>query len=145
MTHGRYIVEDRGFVSPCWIWQGGTQRQGYGRMRVDGRIVAAHRHYYEETHGPIDHGLTIDHLCRVPSCVNPEHLEPVTLTENLRRGSRTILSRPIVRAIKLRLRCALELNEGRVPDGLYAELAATYATRKGTIRAIRKGQTWRDV
>jgi hypothetical protein len=31
-------------------------------------------------------GLVIDHLCRVPLCVNPEHLEPVTLRENILRG-----------------------------------------------------------
>jgi hypothetical protein len=41
---------------------------------------------YELLVGPIPAGLVIDHLCRVPSCMNPAHLEPVTNAENIRRG-----------------------------------------------------------
>jgi hypothetical protein len=40
---------------------------------------------YELTYGPIPEGLVIDHLCRVRSCCNPEHLEAVTPEENNRR------------------------------------------------------------
>ena len=36
--------------------------------------------------GPIPEGLTLDHLCRVRACVNPAHLEPVTLRENTLRS-----------------------------------------------------------
>ena len=43
--------------------------------------------------GPIPEGLTLDHLCQNPNCVNPTHLEPVTRGENTRRG---LVSRPIV-------------------------------------------------
>jgi len=62
----------------------------YGRITVweDGRrrYVRAHRYSYEAFVGPIPEGLTLDHLCRVRNCVNPEHLEPVSLKENLLRG-----------------------------------------------------------
>jgi hypothetical protein len=37
--------------------------------------------------GPIPEGLTIDHLCKNPGCVRPDHLEAVTMRENIRRGS----------------------------------------------------------
>ena len=47
---------------------------------------AAHRFVYEQTKGPILEGLTIDHLCRVRCCVNPDHLEVVTIQENIQRG-----------------------------------------------------------
>ena len=42
---------------------------------------------YEDANGPIPDGLVIDHLCRIPSCVNPEHLEAVTPAVNNRRGA----------------------------------------------------------
>lgn len=81
-----YVEEDRGFETPCWIWQRATQSNGYGVVAVDGRTRRAHRHYYEQANGPIPAGLDIDHLCRQRACVNPDHLEPVTRSENLRRG-----------------------------------------------------------
>lgn len=49
--------------------------------------VRAHRFAYELVKGPIPEGLTLDHLCNVPLCVNPDHLEPVTLSENIRRAN----------------------------------------------------------
>ena len=49
-------------------------------------MVLAHRVYYERHVGPVPEGLELDHLCRNPGCVNPEHLEPVTHAENIRRG-----------------------------------------------------------
>lgn len=47
----------------------------------------AHRVVYEHELGPIPAGLTLDHLCRVRSCVNPAHLEPVTIGVNVLRGN----------------------------------------------------------
>lgn len=70
----------------CWLWQGALDRDGYGRVTVDGRGHPAHRVMYEVAVGPIPAGLTLDHLCRVPRCVNPSHLEPVTNAENARRA-----------------------------------------------------------
>lgn len=48
--------------------------------------MSAHRIAYEIVIGPIPDGLVIDHLCRIPACVNPAHLEPVTSRENVLRG-----------------------------------------------------------
>jgi hypothetical protein len=83
----RFIPEDRGYNTPCWIWQGKIAVTGYG-MRYMGEDIEelAHRVYYEWFVGPIPRGLTIDHLCRVRACVNPAHMEPVTRGENVRRG-----------------------------------------------------------
>lgn len=71
----------------CWPWTGSHMVNGYGKFRVDdGKQVLAHRYSYEHHVGPIPDGLVIDHLCRTRNCVNPDHLEPVTNEENLRRG-----------------------------------------------------------
>ena len=69
--------------SGCWIWTEGLA-SGYGRYGA--RTSMAHRLAYELVKGPIPDGLHIDHLCRVPSCVNPDHLEAVTRSVNSKRG-----------------------------------------------------------
>lgn len=73
-------------TSECWLWQGTTVHNGYGRFWDGERYVYAHRYSYEAFTGPIPEGLQLDHLCRVKACVNPLHLEPVTCRENLMRG-----------------------------------------------------------
>jgi hypothetical protein len=72
----------------CWVWTGSVRRRGYGRVRVNGgKQLPTHRVAYEALVGPIPAGMQLDHLCRVPGCVNPAHLEPVSQAENVRRGN----------------------------------------------------------
>lgn len=73
------------FASGCWEWQGSLIR-GYGAFADGAGNHLAHRYAYELLIGPIPDGLTIDHLCRNPRCVNPWHMEPVTIGENIRRA-----------------------------------------------------------
>lgn len=77
-------VEPTGF---CWNWTGHRNKTGHGRFHpTRNRSIAAHRFAYELLVGPIPEGLHLDHLCRNTACVNPDHLEPVTLKENVLRG-----------------------------------------------------------
>lgn len=69
----------------CWIWTGGTDHFGHGNFR-DGRVQKAHRWAWLFLVGAIAPGAHLDHLCREPRCVRPEHLEPVTAQVNVRRG-----------------------------------------------------------
>jgi hypothetical protein len=70
----------------CWNWRGNLNNKGYGYLNSHGKHYLAHRISYELFVGEIPEGLTIDHLCRNRRCVNPSHLEPVTLRENILRG-----------------------------------------------------------
>lgn len=85
---------DKSAPGGCWLWTGGLSAAGYGRIRVDGTLHYTHRFVYEHEVGPIPAGLEIDHLCRVRSCCNPEHLEAVTHGENVRRGDAVITHCP---------------------------------------------------
>ena len=89
----------------CWPWQGHVGSQGYGSCA--GPINSPHRAVYQLLVGPIPKGLVLDHLCHTLDlecpggppclhrrCVNPSHLEPVTNSENSRRGSTAINLRP---------------------------------------------------
>lgn len=85
----KYAISDDG----CWEWTGKINVYGYGvvslsRTEIGGRQGSrmAHRVVYESEIGPIPEGLDLDHLCRNRKCVRPDHLEPVTRKENLRRG-----------------------------------------------------------
>lgn len=75
-------------TNTCWLWMGrGWGRNcEYGAFWLNGRDHVAHRVAYEMAKGPIPEGLHLDHLCRTPKCVNPDHLEPVTNRENILRG-----------------------------------------------------------
>lgn len=82
-----HIAEDRGHATPCWIYQGCRTPGGYGMVHKPKYGTAvAHRAYYMSLVGPIPDGLDLDHLCRVRECVNPAHMEPVTRSENCKRG-----------------------------------------------------------
>jgi hypothetical protein len=77
----------------CWLWTG-TVSAGYGRFWLNGKTRAAHRVAYELFVTEIPEGLTIDHVkargCTSKLCVNPDHLEPVTLEVNCERRSELI-------------------------------------------------------
>lgn len=87
----------------CWAWTGALNSQGYGSVSIgNGATALAHRASWEAANGSIPEGAQIDHTCHNADpeckggdtcshrkCINPDHLEPVTQSENLRRAYRT--------------------------------------------------------
>lgn len=77
----------------CWLWTDAPNNTRYGVFAYQGTSTSAHRATYSLIKGAIPDGLVLDHLCRVRLCVNPDHLEPVTVQENRRRSLPTICIR----------------------------------------------------
>lgn len=74
----RYVVNSKG----CWVWQGSLDKDGYGTFFLRGAPRRAHRVGYYSVHGEIKDGNVVNHVCRNPSCVNPQHLQSITVLEN---------------------------------------------------------------
>lgn len=98
-------IEIGGHPTGCHVWRGFKDRNGYGaftpRKSSGIRMGVAHRFVYAHFVGPIPKGMTLDHLCANPSCVNPSHLEPVTLRENVRRSLRRRMAERAAEARRL--------------------------------------------
>lgn len=76
-------VDRSGGQDACWLWLARITKEGYGHFHFSGRTMLAHRISMGASQSP----LVIDHRCRVRSCVNPKHLELVTVRENCARGT----------------------------------------------------------
>ena len=70
----------------CWEWLLSLNDHGYGQIRINRQPFRAHRLSWQIHHGPVPEGMCLDHLCRNRACVNPAHLEPVSVRENNLRG-----------------------------------------------------------
>lgn len=127
-------------TSGCWLWMGAADPRGYGNILADGGRprLSAHRASYEIFVRPIPEGYVVDHLCRVPCCVNPRHLEAVTQQINVARG--IAVAKRISRAncpkghpysgINLRLRLAKDGKRWRQCVACLREASRVWIRRK---------------
>lgn len=107
----------------CWEWTGGRWANGYGQFWLRrGKNLAAHRFAYTTLVGPIPDGMTLDHLCRNRACVNPDHLEVISLRENILRGGNG---------------AANNARKTHCPNGHPYDLFNTYEKRDGKGRMCR--------
>jgi hypothetical protein len=135
-----YVVEDRGYKTPCWIWQLKITCWGYGQITVNRHCFNAHRYYYEQYKGPIPKIIDgqraePDHLCRVRACVNPEHLEVVTRTENVRRGLNAKLSKEAV----------VEIAPRYLAGESQSQIARSLGIGQTEVNLILRGMRWLGV
>lgn len=81
--------------TPCWMWTGEMNRNGYGRVWWKRARRVSHRAVWEWLFGDIEDGLLLDHRCSNRCCCNPLHLEPVTPKENTERGRAVLFGKVI--------------------------------------------------
>ena len=116
------MVEKPAGIDGCWLWRGATSHTGHGVYQGHG----AYRIAYEWMVGTVSDGMVIDHLCRVPACVNPHHLEPVTQATNMKRAAiaravefqgNTVIFTPVEYCRRGHVQNAETRHEYRAPDG----------------------------
>lgn len=71
----------------CWLWLDALDRDGYGTFFFRRLNRRAHRVAWFMRNGDLKEGLVINHTCRNRHCVNPQHLQAISVTENVMRDS----------------------------------------------------------
>lgn len=75
-------------INNCWFWIGWIDKDGYGKVRINGKNYMAHRVSYAMRHKDFDPAtsfnsdLTLDHICKDKACVRPSHLREISRLEN---------------------------------------------------------------
>jgi hypothetical protein len=119
-------------MSGCLIWTGRARDTDYAQVRFDGSRMGAHVAAWGLAGRVVPEGYHLDHLCRRPACVNVEHLEAVTPTENKRRG----------RATKLTAEKAAEIRRLRCQGWVAQDIADAYGVSRDRVYKIARGEGW---
>lgn len=131
ITDDLWTVTDCGHDTPCWVWNGTRKSQwGHCSVWMGGKEYSAHRTVYELHREKIPDGLELDHLCRNPPCVNPDHLEPVTHAVNIRRSPLAKLTQE-------------QVDEIRESDEHARKLAERFGVTTSTIYSILARTSWK--
>ena len=80
----------------CHLWNAAKQKQGYGMFSYDGKSLPAHRFAYLLHKGQIAENMVVHQTCENNSCVNPDHLELQTKSQNKKNYNSVRVSKEMV-------------------------------------------------
>lgn len=128
-----FVIDDKG----CHVWQGYADRNGYGRVYDPTlkHVDWVHRVSYREHVGPIPEKHELDHTCQNTLCVNPQHVEPVTRTEHVRRTFARLGKNDLHRSAALMRQQGLTYRE--IADVL--QMNGLDTAYQAVLAAVRKG------
>lgn len=92
-SHPRVVQRITIHENGCWVWNGETNRNGYGRVHFNQKKRVVHRVVWFLFYGELPADTVLDHLCRNRLCCNPSHLEPVSVFENTIRGQAVLFKK----------------------------------------------------
>lgn len=142
---------ERAVEGQCWTWTRSTNSAGYGTLTVAGRARYAHRLAYELAKGPIPKGADVMHSCDNPACINPDHLEVGTRSQNMAdchaRG-RSRIPKPILRgeqngAAKLTAEQVVDIKQRLGNGETQQTIADDFGVSQTLISAIKLGRLWK--
>lgn len=130
----------------CWQWNGATSEDGYGYFRVSGKTVKAHRWLYQFVVASIGDGLVLRHRCDNPACVNPDHLEPGSILQNVQdaieRGRRVDLQGAAHGRAKISDADVVEIRRRASLGESCRRISADYPISKSQIERIVNRTKW---
>ncbi len=124
--------------SDCWNWQLFKNKDGYGKVIIDGKSIGAHRLSYTINIGPIPKGINVCHHCDNPGCCNPSHLFLGTQKENMldmyKKGRQKNQGKPrILSALQLS-RAKNRISKGERMEDLAKELNVNQTTLRRNLK-----------
>ncbi len=141
--HSGYTVDQS---SGCWLWHRSKRAGGYGQIKVNGQIIAAHRFSWVLRHGGIPDKLFVCHSCDTPACVNPDHLFLGTARDNsvdmYSKGRKPGWIPPMQR---LTAEDVIRIREAKQCGASSASLAQTYGVNVSHVNKIIRRAIWKQI
>lgn len=103
-TTAQKLVRNTVSDGDCLVWTGCRNADGYGQVKVGGKVRSAHLSSWEISNGPLPAGMEIDHICHNRACVKVDHLRAVSRSQNMwnRNGAQSI-SKTGIRGVRLHM------------------------------------------